>query len=245
MNDKFPQLFWGMLMLAIAIVFASMSFSGALVKVKRVDDSLSVTGSAKKQITSDYVVWYASVSRKSDNMASAYSATRKDMETVVKFLKEKGIKDEEIELNPVSSSEQSWTETFADGSETVHWYWIMTQSFEIRSNDVDGITNLSRDITDLIASGVSLQSNPPQYYYSKIADLRIEMLGLATKDARERAAAIVEGAGGRLGPLTAARMGVFQITVPNSTEVDDYGIYDTSSIDKDITAVVRLTFAVE
>jgi len=232
-------------MLAIAIVLGSMSFSGALVKAKRVDDSLSVTGSAKKQITSDYVVWYASVSRKSDDMSVAYSATRKDMETVLKFLKDNGIKDEAVELNPVSSSEQSWTETMADGSETTHWYWLMSQGFEIRSNDVQGITKLSQDITDLIASGVSLQSNPPQYYYSKIADLRIEMLGFATKDARNRAETMVKNAGGRLGPLVAARMGVFQITVPNSTEVDDYGIYDTTSIDKDITAVVKLTFAVE
>lgn len=252
MNDKYPQLFirsshilLGMTMFAIAIVLGCMSFSGALVKAKRVDDSLSVTGSAKKQITSDYVVWYVSVSRKSDDMSAAYSATRKDMETVLKFLKDKGIKDEDIELNPVSSSEQSWTERLADDSEVTHWYWVMSQGFEIRSNDVQGITKLSQEITDLMANGVSLQSNPPQYYYTKIADLRIEMLGLATKDARERAATMVENAGGRLGPLVAARMGVFQITVPNSTEVDDYGIYDTTSIEKDITAVVKLTFAVE
>jgi hypothetical protein len=40
-------------------------------------------------------------------------------------------------------------------------------------------------------------------------------------------------------------VGVFQITARNSTEVSDSGIYDTSSLEKDITAVVPLSFAVK
>ena len=45
--------------------------------------------------------------------------------------------------------------------------------------------------------------------------------------------------------MRSVRMGVFQITPRHSTEVSDYGINDTSSLEKDITAVVRVTFAVD
>jgi hypothetical protein len=80
--------------------------------------------------------------------------------------------------------------------------------------------------------------------YTKLNELRIEMLAQATQDARTRAESITRSAGSKLGPVRSVRTGVFQITRPESTEVSDYGMYDTSSIEKDITAVLSLTFGV-
>jgi hypothetical protein len=40
-------------------------------------------------------------------------------------------------------------------------------------------------------------------------------------------------------------MGVFQITSPTSTDVSDYGVNDTYSIEKKVMAVVNATFAIE
>ena len=88
-------------------------------------------------------------------------------------------------------------------------------------------------------------SQPPEYLYTKLADVRTVMLGEATKDARTRAESIARAAGSDIGAVREVRMGVFQITPRNSTEVNDYGINDTSSLEKDITAVVRVTFAVK
>lgn len=84
----------------------------------------------------------------------------------------------------------------------------------------------------------------PEYLYTRLADIRVAMLGEATRDARERAAVIATAAGSEIGAVRSARMGVFQITPRHSTEVSDYGINDVSSLEKDITAVVRVTFAV-
>jgi uncharacterized protein len=84
---------------------------------------------------------------------------------------------------------------------------------------------------------------PPMYFYTKIADLKIDMLALATKDARNRAGKIAENAGSKLGELKSAKMGVFQITPINSNEVSDYGINDTSSIEKEIMSVVNCVFS--
>jgi hypothetical protein len=70
------------------------------------------------------------------------------------------------------------------------------------------------------------------------------MLAEATKDARKRAEMIVENAGNKLGDLKYADMGVMQITPLYSNEVDDYGINDTSSLEKEITAVVHCQFEI-
>jgi len=71
------------------------------------------------------------------------------------------------------------------------------------------------------------------------------LLALATKDAHDRALSMAEAVGSDIGAVRSAKMGVFQITRPYSTDVSDYGIYDTSWIEKQITAVVRVTFAVK
>ena len=71
------------------------------------------------------------------------------------------------------------------------------------------------------------------------------MLAKATKDARIRAEAIAREAGSNVGAVKRVNTGVFQITVPNSTRVSSWGSYDTSTINKDITAVMGVTFGVK
>ena len=244
-SDRNGPIFLGMLMIAIALVAAAAVISGAMVKVKRSGNTLTVTGSAKKSIVSDHVVWRGSVSRRSDDMTAAYNAVKQDSDRVRRFFSEKGVADTAVKFNPISSSHMSYYDTLPDGNQITRWYWQMTQSFEVSGPDVDGITAISQEITDLIGEGIGLQSYSPEYLYTKLADMRIEMLGEATADARARAETIVGNAGGKLGPLSSARMGVFQITARHSTDISDYGMYDTSSLEKDITAVVSLTFAVD
>ena len=80
---------------------------------------------------------------------------------------------------------------------------------------------------------------------SKINILLYTVLNSIAKDARVRAEAIALQAGSEVGGLKRVNTGVFQITVPNSTKVSSWGSYDTSTIKKDITAVMGVTFAVK
>jgi len=115
---------------------------------------------------------------------------------------------------------------------------------EVRSGDVDKIAVIAREATELINQGILIESNAPQYYNTKIGDLKIEMLGEAAKDAKTRAEQIANSTGNSIGAVRSAKMGVLQITPPDSTEVSDSGMYDTSSIEKDMTAVVNISFGV-
>ena len=100
-------------------------------------------------------------------------------------------------------------------------------------------------MTELLNEGVAFRSDPPQYLYTKLADIKVTMLAEATKDATKRAGMIAENAGSKLGDLTYADMGVMQITPLYSKEVSDYGINDTYSLEKEITAVVHCTFEIK
>ena len=121
----------------------------------------------------------------------------------------------------------------------------LSQRISVSSTDIARIGALSKAVGDLLTEGVPLSPESPEYTFTRLADLRIAMLGDATEDANTRAKQIAERSGGRIGRIKSVRQGVFQITPRNSTEISDYGMNDVSAVDKDITAVVRVTFALE
>ncbi len=123
--------------------------------------------------------------------------------------------------------------------------YVYSQGIKVQSEDVGKIKELSLDISSVVELGVNFTVEQPEYLYSEIDDLKIEMQAAAAKNAMERAKEIAEATGRELGSLRQARMGVIQITPKNSTMVSDYGFNDTSSIEKEITAVVSATFEID
>jgi len=56
---------------------------------------------------------------------------------------------------------------------------------------------------------------------------------------------VVKATGNKIGFMRSARMGVFQITPVNSTEIADWVMNDTTSLEKKVTAVVNAGFSIE
>jgi len=231
--------------IAVATIIASLILSQGFIHVmKMTREQITVTGSANKQILSDYVVWQASFSIRDPNLANAYKRLSADLETVRKYLFAKGVTEQDLIIRPVLN-EQLYkkdehgndTNEFVDNR--------LTQVIEVRSPDVQKITQVSRDVTELIDQGIQLNSGAPEYFYRGLDDLKVEMLARATENAKQRAENMAKATGNRIGAIRSARMGVFQITPSTSTEVSDMGINDTSSLEKKVTAVVTASFAIE
>ena len=100
-------------------------------------------------------------------------------------------------------------------------------------------------MTQLLREGIRIASDAPEFTFTKLSDLRIQILGDAANDARVRAEEVVRKTGGRIGAVRDVRANPIQVTEPNSTDVSGGGRYDTSTIDKDVTAIVNVTFGIE
>jgi hypothetical protein len=174
-------------------------------------------------------------------MAEAYAELKLDSEKVRKYLKGKGIDEKDIVFSSIDTSPIHEVNFNGQYTNNIIAYRLY-QHVEVSLEEVDKLSKIAREATELMNEGVEFQSSPPQYYYTKIANLKVSMLAEATKDAKNRAEQISQNTGSKIGALKSARMGVFQITPLYSTEVADYGINDTSSMDKEITAVVTCTF---
>lgn len=241
---KFPQLLTGLALLSLSLVVSTAIAAKALLEVKSSNDVLIVTGSAKRPITSDYIVWGFSVSSQQPTAQAAYQDLQSQMERVQAYLQGKNVPTEAITLGAMET--YAIPEVTANGQETGRTLaYRLTQRLEISADDVERYSELSQEATELINEGINLTVEPPQYLYTQLAPLRIEMVAEATKDAKARAEAIASNTNSKVGPVRSAQTGVFQITSRNSTDVSDMGMYDTSSIEKDITAVVSITFSME
>lgn len=233
----------GLYAMALAVAIGAIAIAGALKDIRRGDDAVSVTGSARRPIRSDFAIWRVTVATQMPSLTAASLELQRQAAHVRDFLEAQGVADSVITEKPVETSPVS--EVLSDGRDTGRILaYRLSQTFELRSADVDGITRLSQKAGALISQGVPLVTQAPEFLFTRLADLRIALLEEATKDAKQRAEAITRSTGGRVGAVREARMGVFQITPRYSTEVSDYGVYDLTSVDKDVTAVVRVTFTV-
>jgi hypothetical protein len=231
--ERLPLL-GGLALIAIGFVIGSI-FIGHGIRDKNRNDVISVTGSAKKRITSDYVVWNFSVTSQQGSANAAAKELAGWTTRTRSFLTGEGIEPGELTLQPIS------TETVSRKGRVTSF--VLTRSFEVRSPRVKEVTGVADRSSALLAEGIPLRASSPQYVYTKLTALRPQLLAQATKDARNRARVIVDATGAQLGKLRRVSVGVFQVTSPNSTEVEDYGVYDTSTLEKDVTAVVNVTFA--
>ena len=122
----------------------------------------------------------------------------------------------------------------------------LTQTVTVESTNIDRVEVVSREVTKLIESGIEISSLEPSYFYTKLSELKIDLLAKASADAKKRAETIAVNSGGALGKILRADMGVFQITAPNSNEDFSYGgAFNTSSKNKKASITIRINYAIK
>jgi len=231
--------------IAVATIVSSVILSGGFLKVmKFTREQISVTGSATKEIRSDYIVWKGDFSRREIDLKTAYTNLRADLDKVKAYLNSKGVKDDELTICQVATETVYKKNEKGNDTNDIQGYRL-SQGVEIRSKDVAKIDKVAREVTELIDQGIEFTSPAPEYFYTQLDELKIEMLAKATENAKQRADSMVKATGNKIGFMRSARMGVFQITPVTSTDVSDWGVNDTTSLDKKVMAIVTVSFAIE
>jgi uncharacterized protein len=244
MKREFPQLFWGLLALALALLLAAFIAAQAIQGARRAADEISVTGSAKVGIVSDQASIALTVSDTQNTAQAAYANVQRGAASLGTFLQAQGVPETELLRGGVQTEPVTYTATDEAGNRVERGAFKISRRLTVQSADIGRVQALSQNIGSLIQQGVPISADPVQYLYTKLSEVRLKLLADATKDARDRAQAIAQASGTGVGAVRSARMGVFQITPRNSVQADDYGSFDTTSREKDVTAVVGVTFAV-
>ncbi len=238
-NNKNYMGFGLILGLSLIISFGLASFT--FYKLRSMD-YISTTGSAKKAVLADKVKWSSSISRETtvSNLKLGYTKIDADLKAVKDFFVANGISLESMTISPVFMYEVYEQYPSADKK------YNLSQSIEINSTDVQKIEALSKNTNSLIVDkGVFFSTGSVEYYYSKLPEARVELLGDAVADAKARAEKLAEAGGKHVGTMKSASSGVVQVMSANSVEVSDYGMYDTSNINKEIMVTVKASFEIK
>ena len=149
---------------------------------------------------------------------------------------QKGIPESAITISPVTVYEEYSNDSGAPKR------YNLRQNIEVNSGDVNGITAIAKAVDQLVAQGAFYQTDSVEYYYSKLNEARVNLLTDAITDARARADAMAKSTRQSVGKLSSASSGVVQVLSKGAVDNGEYGQYDTSKIEKEISVTVRATF---
>jgi len=231
--------------IGLCAIIAFALISNAYKYRSKTMETIVVTGLAEKDFNSDLIVWNGSYSRKSFDLKEAYSTLKADENAIRSYLLKKGISAGNMVFSSVSINKEFTQQTNANGQYTSQEFtgYNLTQSVKIESNEVDKVDQISREAAELIQSGIEFNSSAPMFYNTKLSQVKMELLGKASADARSRAETIAKNAGSSLGELKKATMGIFQITGKNSNEDYSYGgAFNTSNKYKTGSITIKMEF---
>ena len=174
-------------LLLLGIVLVTGMILGAKIIADNISQAgITVTGSAYEIVKSDIATLRLNINTRNADKANAYTQLKNQIPLVKNYLINNGIKEDEITIEaPSNYTQNKYSSSGAMTNEIA--FYNFNQTITIKSDDIEKITKLSIDAQSLLEKGININTNTPEYNYSKLADLKIKLLGEATKDAKLRA----------------------------------------------------------
>jgi hypothetical protein len=212
----------------------------------RGDEVIRVTGSARRQVKADAIVWTAQLTVRADALEDGYQRLETALHKISDWLRMR-------EVNDLGFSSVSVTELYANDAHGVPdrtklLGYSMSQSLSVSSTDIPRIEKLRLEPKELMAAaglsaaGVDFTAAPPRYVWKTLESVKLEVMAQAAENGRARAERMARGAGARLGHLKQAHFGdIATLSEGDSNRYSD----DTSSPKKEIVADVELVFEID
>jgi len=238
----------GYLIIALAIILSVVIATAAYKYKFKSTETITATGSAETDFISDQIVWRGTFSRQGYELKPVYASLKSDEAMIKQYLNASGVPDSNMVFSSVDIQRNYSNQYGNNGSVTgsVFSGYTLNGTVTVDSRNIATVEKLSREITGLLEKGIELNSIPPSYYYSKLNELKIDLLAKASQDAKLRAETISKNSGASLGGISKASMGVFQITGKNSNEDYSYGgVFNTSSKEKTASITLRVEYRVD
>lgn len=198
--------------LGVAAVIAAAMIGNGLRELRTGDRFVTVKGVAEQQVEADLALWPLRFAATGDTLADAQTGARTSREAIMAFLQLQAIPTEAVKLQRLDVTD---TQANPYQGNNAGPRYIIHQTLMVRSNQVDKIRQAGQAVSELVDSGVVLTADygaaGPTYLFTRLNDIKPEMIAQATASAREAAAQFARDANTELAGLRRANQGVFQI----------------------------------
>ncbi len=206
------------------------------VNAKVAINTADVKGLAVKRVEADLANWtikFNVASPDRDSIPLLYKELEENQKTIITLLKENGLKEDEIQIGVVDYNHQEYRD---ENQKLVDQTHQLVASLNIETTNVKLISKVRVAVNKLIAHGINIDNRAPRYLFTKLNDIKPEMLREATRNARIAANEFAQNAGAKVGSIRSARQGSFNVR--DIGEAYD----DTTKIDKEVRVVTNITF---
>lgn len=214
----------------------------AIEHFKSNDRVVIVKGLSEKEVKSDLAIWTINYKNSENDLSLLDGKMALDKAAIESFLVTSGFTKDEISAGNTDIVDKASREYNSPGDDRTARY-IMTGKITLRTAKVDSVLPAQERISQLIQGGV-IVSGSPSFYYTKLLEVRPQMIAEATKNARLSATQFADDSGCKVGTIRTANQGVFSISSKDSL-MNDSNYSDLSSVDKKIRVVSTITFSLD
>ncbi len=200
------------LLVAVAIVVLGLCLKAGIDGFSHRDRAVTVRGLCEKEVMANKVTWPIVTKEMGNELPAIYDKIQRNNDAILAFLKDNGIEDSEISVNPPAVNDRMANNY---SSENVRYRYNVTNVIVVTSSKVDKIRKLIEAQTQLLKQGIAVAEDyeyQTTYEYTDLNSIKPEMIAEATRNAREAANKFAADSDSRLGKIKTATQGQFSIT---------------------------------
>jgi hypothetical protein len=224
----------------------------ALKHFKGEDRYISVKGFSEREVKANFAVWTIKTRITTNDLVEGSREMEMNKMKVVSFLVNNEIKKEEIIQKNLSVTDKLAQEYV--NSNMGGYRYLIENSVQVRSENVDKIQVVSRMTDELLKAGVVISNNREyqpavQYLFTGLNDIKPQMLSEATQNAKKAAIEFTKQSDVALGNLRKASQGLFSIidrdaSISSQAGEGGYGT-NVNDIYKKVKVVVNVEYAIK
>lgn len=202
------------LLLSIAIVIAGFFISRTYLAGKRLDQTVEVKGLAEREVSADLATWPLQLTVSGNELSKLEKTIQQQTKILQEFLQSAGFTEEEITIGAPTIQDVR-AQLYGGQNSYSQDRYIARVDYSVRTNQLKALEQVMFEVPTLIGKGLIIGSKntwqPVQYSYTKLNEIKPEMIEEATKNAREAAEKFARDSGSEVGKIKSARQGVFTI----------------------------------
>ena len=206
-------------------------------------NSVTVKGLAEMDVKADLAVWDLKFVVTGNDLAVAQREIARQASAIRSFLLQQGFREEEIFDGRIETNDlmaNPYRSNDISGAR-----FILNQTIKVRTANVELVEQSFTKTGDLISQGVIFDNqsygSPVSYIFTKLNEIKPQMLEQATKNAKEAALEFAKSSGSKVGKIHRASQGVFSILPQEQTT----GAMEMQQINKKVRVVSTIEYWLE
>ena len=200
------------LKIGISIVMAAVILAVGFANIITPERSVSVRGLAEREVDADLAVWNMSFSMGENSLESMQKSILEKTEVIKKYLIKHGLEESDFTVKPAAITDNSLN-SYMDQTK-ITYKFVARQTILVRSEKIEAVKSAYADSLELVSAGIAVNQDydsKVSYEFTKLNDIKPEMIAEATKNARTAAEQFAHDSNSKVGKIKKATQGLFTI----------------------------------